>query len=150
MDLQTKLSIVNALSTFLAVVVALVLGVFPSVLRKVRERRLAIKRSHKLLSTIKMVVKNYRFYNPQQVIQDGITQYQYDVSNIKGMSINIDLYQEVQNLNLLAENLPLNHKLVVTETIDLLVAISSGFPFSESEWNHLEELISKSLESLEK
>ncbi|KZM43032.1 hypothetical protein OA92_09655 [Marinomonas sp. SBI22] len=150
MDLQTKLSIVNALSTFLAVVVALVLGVSPSVLRKVRERRLAIKRSHKLLSTIKMVVKNYRFYNPQKVIQDGVTQYQYDVSNIKGMSINIDLYQEVQNLNLLAENLPLNHKLVVTETIDLLVAITSGFPFSESEWNHLEELISKSLESLEK
>ncbi|MFT5807160.1 MAG: hypothetical protein ACI9LG_001451 [Moritella dasanensis] len=99
---------------------------------------------------IQVVVKKYRFYNVQQVIQDGFIQYQYDVNNVKDMTINIDLYLEAQNLSQLSESLCSNTKLVVTDTADLLVAISSGFPFHEQEWNRLEALITNSISVLDK
>jgi hypothetical protein len=131
-------------------VFALFLGVIPDILRGISERGIAIRRCHTLLFTIQMVVKKYRFYKPQKLIQDNITQYQYHVSNVQEMCINIDLYQEAKNLNLLSENLKSKIQIVVTETVDLLVAISSGFPFDEKDWDRLESLISKSIETLEK
>ena len=139
----------SAIGTFLAVIVALGLGVFPPMLKRKHEQKLATKRSYELLKTIKLVLKKYQFYNTQKIVQNGVTQYQYDVNNVKSMTINIDLYQEARNLNRLAENLNNNIKVEISDTLDLLVSISSGFPFDKTEWDRLQVLINNSIVALE-
>ncbi|MEZ8305827.1 hypothetical protein AB6D10_19250 [Vibrio splendidus] len=64
------------------------------------------------------------------------------------MTVNIDLYNEAMCLNALSEGLSGEAKATITETLDLLVAISSGFPFNFEEWERLEVLIDQSLNTL--
>jgi hypothetical protein len=148
MDLSTKLDIVSTISTTVAVLVALGLGVIPGFIRQKRERKLATDRSHNVLKLLKILIKEYRLYNPEQVIQNGVTQYQYNIANLKGMAVNIDLQNEIQNLINYTEHLNHKTKESMIVTIDLLSKISSGFPYDKSEWDLLEERISESLSLL--
>ncbi|MDE1358926.1 hypothetical protein L9W73_16715 [Vibrio aestuarianus] len=148
MGIDTNWDALSAISTACAAVIALGLGVLPPIFRSISERRLATKRAHDRLKTVQLVIKKYRFYNVQSIKQDGFTQYQYDTSNIKAMTVNIDLYNEAMCLNALSEDLSGEVKVTVTETLDLLVAISSGFPFHSEEWDRLEVLIEQSLNIL--
>ncbi|MFC1234401.1 hypothetical protein [Vibrio sp. F74] len=150
MEIETNWNAISSISTALAALIALGLGAFPPIFRRISERKLVTKRSYDRLKTVQLVVKKYRYYNVQTITQDGFTQYQYDVKNIKSMSINIDLYKEAMYLNDLSEKLGSSVKPKVTETLDLLVAISSGFPFHTEEWDRLDSLLTQSITILEK
>jgi len=138
----------SAISTAIAALVALGLGIFPSIIRSRIERELAVERTYNRMKTVQLVVKKYRYYNVQKIVQDGFTQYQYDTSNAKSIAINIDLYQEANKLHELAEKLDGKVKSKVTTTLDLLVGISSGFPFHKEDWDRLETLIDESINQL--
>lgn len=149
MEYQINWDAVSALSTAFAALVALSLSVLPPMLMRLSKRKLARKRTLNRMKTVQLVVRNYRLYNPQRVVQNGITQYQYDISNVKSMSINIDLYQEANLINELSDNLSGQVKSKVGETLDLLVEVSSGFPVNADDWDQLERLIGQSIQQLE-
>ncbi|ANW23178.1 hypothetical protein BA953_02600 [Vibrio coralliilyticus] len=149
MDSNFNWDAISAISTAFAALVALALGAIPPLLSRFKERRLATERTYNRLKTVQLVVKKYRYYNVQEVIQDGYTQYQYDTNNAKGMTININLYEEANQLNELSENLGSGAKSEVKRAVDLLIRISSGFPFHQEDWDRLEALIKQSIEELE-
>ncbi|MBF9002720.1 hypothetical protein [Vibrio nitrifigilis] len=149
MECEINWDAVSALATAFAALVALSLGVLPPIFRCLSERKLARKRTLNRMKTVQLVVKNYRLYNPQSVVQKEVTQYQYDTSNVKSMSINIDLYQEANLINELSDNLSGKVKSKVSETLDLLVKVSSGFPVDAEDWDRLETLIGQSIQRLE-
>lgn len=149
MDSNFNWDAISAISTAFAALVALGLGAIPPFLSRSKERKLATQRTYNRLKTVQLIVKKYRYYNVQEVIQDGYTQYQYDTNNVKGMTININLYEEANQLNELSENLGSGAKSKVKLAVDLLVGISSGFPFPQEDWDRLEALIKQSIEELE-
>ena len=149
MDIETNWDALSAISTFIAAIIALGLALIPPIIRQSSERKLATNRCLNRFKTVQLVVKKYRYYNVQKIVQDGFVQFQYDVNNAKSMTINIDLYQEATNLNLLSESLGTNTRPIVSETVDLLIGISSGFPFHKEDWDRLEVSICNSISVLE-
>ena len=148
MECTINWSAISAISTAFAALIALGLGVFPPITKRRSERKLAIERTYNRIKTVQLVVKKYRYYNVQKIIQDDFTQYQYDINNVKSITINIDLYKEASKLHELAEKLDGTVKFKITTTLDLLVGISSGFPFHEEDWDRLETLIEESVSML--
>ena len=150
MDTDTIISIVSSVATVMAVIVALALGIIPNLIEKRKNRKLAEQRSYSLLKLLQKLVKDYKFYNPQKIIQDEKTQYQYDISNIQKMTINVNLYEETRYLNRLAEDLKFETKTIVLDTTDLLLKIASGYPYDSDTWDKLEKKIVSTLETLKK
>ena len=150
MATNTIISIVSTGATVMAVIVALVLGIIPNLIEKRKNRKLAKQRSYSLLKLLQKLVKDYRFYNPQKIIQDEKTQYQYDISNIQKMTINVNLYEDTRYLNRLAEDLKFETKTIVLDTTDLLLKIASGYPYDSDTWDKLEKKIVSTLETLKK
>ncbi|OCH04161.1 hypothetical protein [Aliivibrio fischeri] len=145
MSLDVKLDLISTIATCLAVIVALGLGVVPGLLRRRNDKYLAMIHCDTSLKVIQLVINNYRKYNPITIYptDSDEKQFQYDIDNVQGMKININLYQEVQNLNRCSLGLDSHLNKSIAELIDLTLIISSGFPVNVQEWDRLEALLSK-------
>ncbi len=148
MNIDTKISIISTLVTFFAVIVALALGIVPGLVERHRNRKVSERRAYSLLKLIKKMIKDYRIYNPVRVIQDERVQFQYDVSKIKKMTVNIDLNDEIRNLENAAEYLNSKTRMVVLETVEALFEIASGYPKDKYKWDDLENKIESILVKL--